>query len=68
VFGPDVIGSSTVTGCLRQWQFPVISPEPSDWPPPIVIDEAILEAVDKQAFSSVRELAKLTCIQTTTVY
>jgi hypothetical protein len=68
VLGLDVIGGSTVTRYRRQQQFPAIFPEPSDEPPPTIIDDAILEGFDKQPFSSVRELAKLTCIQTTTVY
>jgi hypothetical protein len=67
VLGPDAIASSTVTGYRRQQQFPVISSEPSDEPPTTIIDDAILDALDKQPFSSVRELAKLTCILTTTV-
>jgi hypothetical protein len=37
-------------------------------PPLIIIDEVILDALDKQPFSSIRELAKLTCIPTPTVY
>jgi hypothetical protein len=64
----DVIASSTVTRYLRQRRFPVISLELSDEPPTTIIDDAILEAVDKQPFSSVKELAKLTCIPTTTLY
>jgi hypothetical protein len=68
VLGLDAIGSSTVTRYLRQRQFPVIFLEPSDEPPTTIINDAILETFDKQSFSSVRELAKLTCIPTTTVY
>jgi hypothetical protein len=68
LLGLDVIGSSTVTRYLRQRQFPVIFPEPSDEPRMTILDDAILEALDKQPFSSVKELTKLTCIPTTTVY
>ena len=68
VLDPDAITYSTVTSYLRQRQFPAISSEPSDEPPTTIIDDAILDALDKQPFSSVRELAKLTCIPTTTVY
>jgi hypothetical protein len=68
VLGPDAIAYSTVTNCLRQRQFPAISSEPSDQPPTTIIEDAIMDALDKQPFSSVRELAKLTCIPTTTVY
>jgi hypothetical protein len=53
---------------LRQRQFPAISSEPSNEPPTTIIDDAILDALDKQPFSLVRELAKLTCIPTTRVY
>jgi hypothetical protein len=68
VLGPDAIAYSTVTSYRRQRQFPTISSEPSDEPPTTIIDDAILDALDKQPFSSVKELAKLTCIPTTTVY
>jgi hypothetical protein len=45
-----------------------MSSEPSDEPPTTIIDDAILDALDKQPFSSVKKLAKLTCIPTMTVY
>jgi hypothetical protein len=59
----EVIASSAVTRHLSQRQFPAISPEPSDEPPTTIIDDGILEAINKQSFSSVRKLAKLSCIQ-----
>jgi hypothetical protein len=68
VLGLHAIDSSTVTRYLRQRQLPVIFPEPSDEPPTTIIDDAILEALDRQPFSSVRELAKLPGIPTTRVY
>jgi hypothetical protein len=68
MLGPDAIVYSTVTSYQRQRQFPPICSEPSEVPPTTIIDDAILDAVDKQPFSSVKELAKLTCIPTTTVY
>jgi hypothetical protein len=68
VLGPDAIASSTVTNYRRQRQFPAISSEASDEPPTSMIDDAILDAFDKQSFSSVRELAKLACIPTSSVY
>jgi hypothetical protein len=34
----------------------------------IIIDEASLEALGKEPFSSVKDVAKLTCILTTTAY
>jgi hypothetical protein len=37
-------------------------------PPLAIIDDAILHAVDNQAFSSIQELAKFTCIPTAAVY
>jgi hypothetical protein len=37
-------------------------------PPNTVTNDAILDAVQKQPFSSVRELAKLTCIPRSTVH
>jgi hypothetical protein len=45
----------------------------SCWPPSeesatIVIDQAILDALESYPFSSIRELAYLTCIPTTTVH
>jgi hypothetical protein len=67
VLGLEVIASSTVAGYLWQRQFPAIFPEPSDEPPTTIIDDGILEAINKQSFSSVRKLAKLTCIPTRTV-
>jgi hypothetical protein len=68
VLGLDAIAYSILTRYRRQRQFPAIFPEPSDEPPTIIIDDAILEALNKQPFSSVRELAKLTCIPTTAVH
>jgi hypothetical protein len=51
VLGLDVIGDSTVTRYRRQRRFPASSPEPSDKPPTTIIDDAILEVLDKQLFS-----------------
>jgi DNA-binding MarR family transcriptional regulator len=68
IVGLDAIAYSTVTKSVQQRQFPAIFPEPSDEPRTTIIDDAILETLHKQPFSSVRELAKLTCIPTTTVY
>jgi hypothetical protein len=68
VLGLDVIGSSILTRYPRQRQFPASSPEPSNETSTTIIDDAILEALHKQPFSSVTELAKFICIPTTTVY
>jgi hypothetical protein len=67
VLGLDAIAYSTVTSYLWQRKFPAISSEPSNEPPTTIINDAILDALDKQPFSSVKELVKLTCIPTTTV-
>jgi hypothetical protein len=50
VLGPDAITDSTVTKARRPRQFPVISSEPSDEPPTTILDDAILDALDKQPF------------------
>jgi hypothetical protein len=68
LLGLDVTGSSTVIRYLRHRQFPASSPEPPDEPPTTIIADAILEALDKQLFSSVKELAKFTCVSITAVY
>jgi DNA-binding IclR family transcriptional regulator len=34
----------------------------------IVIDQAILDAIEQYLFSSIQELVRLTCIPTTTVH
>jgi hypothetical protein len=68
VLSPDAITYSSVISSPRQRQFPAICSEPSDEPPTTIVYGAILNALDKQPFSSVSELAKLTCIPTTAVY
>jgi hypothetical protein len=47
VLGPDAIAYSTITSYRRQRQFPAISSEPSDEPPTTIIDDAILDGLDK---------------------
>jgi hypothetical protein len=47
----DAIACSHVTSRLRQRQLPAISSEPSDEPPTTILDDAILDALDKQPFS-----------------
>jgi hypothetical protein len=51
LLSPDAIAYSIVTSYLRQRQFPVISSEPSREPPTTIIDDSILDALDKQPFS-----------------
>jgi hypothetical protein len=68
VFGPGAIGYYTVTNYLRQRHFPSTLRETPDESAATVIDDAILDALDKQPFSSIRELAQLTCIPRSTVH
>jgi hypothetical protein len=68
VLGLDVIACSTVTKYLGQQQFPSIPCDLSEESPNIAIHNAILDVLEKQLFSSIRELAKLTCIPTATVH
>jgi hypothetical protein len=67
VLGPDAITYSTLAKYRRQRQFPSVPCDPSEEPPRTVIDSAILNPLEKQPFSSIRQLAKLTCIPTTAV-
>jgi hypothetical protein len=55
VLGAEARASSTITRDRRQHHFPAISSEPSDEPRINIIDDAILDALDKQPYSSVRE-------------
>jgi DNA-binding IclR family transcriptional regulator len=57
-----------VTNYLRQRHFPSTLREITDEPAATVIDNAILDALEKQPFSSIRELAQLTCIPRSTVH
>jgi hypothetical protein len=56
---------STVTRYLRQQQLPALYSKTPDEPPIRIIDEATLDALHKQLFSSIGEVAKVTCIPTT---
>jgi hypothetical protein len=47
VIGRGAIACSTVTSYPRQRQFPAISSEPSDESPTTLIDDAILDTLDK---------------------
>jgi transcriptional regulator of acetoin/glycerol metabolism len=64
----DAIGSSMVTKYLRQSRTPTIILDALEPPTTTVTDDAILDALQQQPFSSVRELAKLTCIPRSTVH
>jgi hypothetical protein len=68
VLGPDATAYSTVTKYLRQRHLWALSSDTPDKSPTKIIDDAILDALARQPFSSIRELAKLTCIATSTVY
>jgi hypothetical protein len=68
IHGAGAVITSTITKYLQQTHFHAISPEPPDEPPMSLIDRAILYALDKQPFSSIRELAKLTDIPITTLH
>jgi hypothetical protein len=67
VLGPEAGVCSTITKYRRQWYFPAIMSDAPAEPPLAIIDDAILDPLDNQAFSSIRELAKLACIPTTAV-
>jgi hypothetical protein len=68
VLGPDAIGSSLATNYLCQRHFPYTLRETPDEPTATMIDIAIPDALEKQPFSSIRELAQLTCIPQSTVH
>jgi hypothetical protein len=68
VLGADVIACSTVTKYLCQRQFTSILVDHPEEPVTVVIDQAILDARDRYPFSSIRELAHLICIPTTTIH
>jgi hypothetical protein len=68
VLFPDAIGYSTVTNYLRQRHSPSALRETPDEPAAIVIDNAILDALERHPFSSIRELAQLTCIPRSTAH
>jgi hypothetical protein len=59
----DAIANSTVTTDPRQQQFPSILVDRHG----ITDDQVIIDAFEKRPFSSIRELAKFTCISTATV-
>jgi hypothetical protein len=56
-----------VTNYLRQRQFPAIPYDTLEKPLTTIVEIAILDALDKQPFSSIQHLAKLMCIPKTTI-
>jgi hypothetical protein len=70
VLGEGTIGYSTVSRYLRKQSFANAShlaPEEPDLGAADTIDNAILQALDKQAFASLRQIAKRTVIPMLTV-
>jgi hypothetical protein len=67
VLGPDALGYSTVTKYLRQSRLTASNMDTLEKPPITVVDNAILDALQQQPFSSVRELVKLSRIPRRTV-
>jgi hypothetical protein len=68
VLGADVIIYSIVTKTLHQRQFTSIFVDlPLEEPATIAIDRAILDAIEQYPCSSIRELARFTCIPITTI-
>jgi hypothetical protein len=63
-----VASGSTVTKHLRQSQLTSIHVESPEEPTTTIIDQAILDALEHYSFSSIWELACLTCVPTTTVH
>jgi hypothetical protein len=68
VLGQNAIAYSTLTKYRRQRKFPSVLCHPSEEHPSSVIDNAILDALEKPPFPYVHQLAKFTCIPTTTVH
>jgi hypothetical protein len=68
VLGSDAITYLTATRYLGQRQFASVRCDPSEEPSRSVLDNAISEVLEKQPFSSIHNLSKLTFIPITTVY
>jgi hypothetical protein len=68
VIGPDAIAHSTVTKSPRQRQPRAFPCQGSEQPSAAIIEDSILDALDSQPFSSIRELGKLTCIPATAIH
>jgi hypothetical protein len=69
--GPNVVSYSSVTGYLREAQFPPLKPElhPADVQRDLDdSDQAILAALEDSRFTSGRQLSRLTHLPSTTVY
>jgi hypothetical protein len=66
--GADAIAYSTVAKYLRHRQLMSIIVRLLRGTTTIVFDQAILDALEHYSFSSIRELARLTCIPTKAVH
>jgi hypothetical protein len=67
VLGLNAIPDSIPTKYRRWRRFTTISSEYPDEPSRSIINDTILETLDNQPFSSLQELAKLTCVPSQTV-
>jgi hypothetical protein len=68
ILGSDALAYSTVIFYLRASHWTAGNEEQHSHPPPDVVDNAILQALDQTLFMSVQELAKATCISIATVW
>jgi hypothetical protein len=68
ILDSDAIAYSTVTYHLHASRWTTQTEERHSDPPPDVVDNVILEALDQTPFASLRELAKAICILRTTVW
>jgi hypothetical protein len=68
VFGADAVAFLGNNSVSLAATLPHESCRPPGDSPTTIIDDAVLEALESLRFSSIQELAKLTCIPTTTVY
>jgi hypothetical protein len=68
VLGADAIAYSILTKYLRQGQFTFILVDRPEEPGTIIIDPAILDALEQHPFSSIRDLYRFSCIPITTVH
>jgi hypothetical protein len=68
VLGADAIADSIVTKCIRQRYFTSILVDSHQERAMIIIDQAILDAIEQYAISSIRQLAHFTWIPATTIH
>jgi histone-lysine N-methyltransferase SETMAR len=68
VLGAHTIGYSTITQHLRLARFDDVPTDTEEIKVPSLVDDAILTALERAPFSSIRELARATCLPITTVH